>query len=162
MYGKYCCDRDMLWSSDTDQISPQLLLLLAITYIWPPTLAKLAIVFLYHRINPDMGFRFCLHLVGLSIFTFTLVFTILFAGPCNPLSSGTGQCLNNIAVAQAVLNIVSDAVLIVLPVHMIHQLNMPLKQRLVVGCILALGSAYVLHAPCHALSSTRIYYNIPE
>jgi len=72
-----------------------------------------------------------------------VTFTVLFSGPCNPLL-GTPEsllCLNNIAVSQAVLNIVTDGVIILLPIPTIHALHMPLKQRITVGCILALGSA---------------------
>lgn len=119
----------------------KLLLALALTYIWPPTLAKLSIVWLFYRINPKMGFPYCLHIVGVSIFAYTVVFTALFAGPCNPNAVGSGVCLNHIAVAQAVLNIFTDAVLIAIPIPMVHALNMPIKTKITVGVILALGSA---------------------
>ena len=115
---------------------------MALTYIWPPTLTKLAILVLYHRIIPNKIFRLFIYAVALSLVVYTVVFTALFSGPCNPQSTGSGACLNNIAVAQAVLNIVTDGVLIVLPIPMIHHLNMPLKQRITVGAILALGSRY--------------------
>lgn len=75
---------------------------------------------------------------------YTATFTGLFIGPCNPLTSD-GVCLNNIAIAQATLNIITDGVIIALPIPSIHRLNMPFKQKLTVGIILALGSAYVLH-----------------
>lgn len=77
------------------------------------------------------------------LLAYTITFSVLFGGPCNPLATGSGVCLNNIAVAQAVLNIVTDAIIIALPIPTIHRLNMPLKQKIQVGVILALGSAYV-------------------
>lgn len=119
----------------------QLLLVLALTYIWPPTLTKLAILVLYHRIIPNKSFRYSVYAVAFCLFAFTVVFTALFCGPCNPQSTGSGTCLNNIAVSQAVLNIVTDGIIIILPIPMIHHLNMPLKQRITVGVLLALGSA---------------------
>lgn len=125
----------------------QLLLVLALTYIWPPTLTKLAILVLYWRINPSYVFRGCVLATAAALVGYTAVFTALFGGPCNPLATGSGACLNNIAVAQAVLNIVTDAVIIALPIPVIHRLNMPLKQRIQVGIILALGSAYVSLPP---------------
>jgi hypothetical protein len=124
----------------------QLLLVLALTYIWPPTLTKLAILVLYWRINPSRIFRGCILGTAVMLLAYTITFTVLFGGPCNPLATGSGVCLNNIAIAQAVLNIVTDAIIIVLPIPTIHQLNMPMKQKIQVGVILALGSAYVL--PC--------------
>ncbi|KAI1658128.1 hypothetical protein F4813DRAFT_357434 [Daldinia decipiens] len=120
------------------------LLLLAITYIWPPSLTKLALLVLYIRLNPSKPFRACVYISGFLIFTFTVVFTILFAGPCNPLSVGSGVCLNNIAISQAVLNIVFDVVIIVLPIPMVHKLQLPLKQKAVIGFLIALGSAVVI------------------
>ncbi|KAK4446096.1 puromycin-sensitive aminopeptidase [Podospora aff. communis PSN243] len=119
------------------------LLTLALTYIWPPTLTKLSILVLYWRINPDKIFRGCIIATAVVLIGYTVVFTALFSGPCNPLL-GTPEsqvCLNNIAVSQAVLNIVTDGIIIALPIPTIHSLQMPFKQRLSVGFILALGSA---------------------
>ncbi len=118
--------------------------MLALTYIWPPTLTKLAILVLYHRINPAGWFRVGVYLAAFGLVAYTAVFTGLFCGPCNPLTTGSGQCLNNIAVAQAVLNITTDGILILLPIPMIRALNMPAKQKMIVGGILALGSGCVL------------------
>ncbi|KAI8957855.1 hypothetical protein F5Y11DRAFT_363263 [Daldinia sp. FL1419] len=122
----------------------KVLLLLAITYIWPPSLSKFALLVLYVRLNPSKPFRACVFLSGFFIFAYTVVFTVLFAGPCNPLSIGSGVCLNNIAIAQAVLNIVSDVIIIVLPIPMIHKLHLPLRQKVAVGFLIVLGSAVVI------------------
>lgn len=118
-----------------------LLLLLALTYIWPPTFTKLAMLVLYFRINPARGFQACVSLVALCLIAYTVVFTALFSGPCNPQSVGSGNCLNNIAISQAVLNIATDAALIILPIPMIHRLKMPLRQKLIIGVLMGLGSA---------------------
>ena len=96
---------------------------------------------MYHRINPNKGFRAAIYFTAFSLVAFTVVFTVLFSGPCNPLATGSGVCLNNIAVAQAVLNIVTDGVIIVLPIPTIMHLKMPLKQRITLAAILVLGSA---------------------
>ncbi|KAK4149764.1 puromycin-sensitive aminopeptidase [Chaetomidium leptoderma] len=119
------------------------LLSLALTYIWPPTLTKLSILVLYWRINPDRIFRACLIATALVLVGYTVTFSVLFIGPCNPLlgTPESAVCLNNIAVSQAVLNIVTDGVLIILPIPTIHRLNMGLRQRITVGLILGLGSA---------------------
>lgn len=70
----------------------------------------------------------------------TIAFTAILSGPCNPLNVGSSTCLNNVALAQAVLNISTDGVLVLMPVVMLWGLNMPQKQKIAVGCILALGS----------------------
>ncbi|KAF5006519.1 hypothetical protein FDECE_7121 [Fusarium decemcellulare] len=121
-----------------------LLLVLGLTYVWPPTLAKLAILVLYHRLIPNTAFRFCLYATAVGLVVYTLVFTILLAGPCHPQKAGTAVCVVNLTISQAVLNIVSDAIVIILPIPLIHRLNMPLKQRITVGLLLALGSAVVI------------------
>ncbi|KAK3297418.1 uncharacterized protein B0H64DRAFT_473530 [Chaetomium fimeti] len=119
------------------------LLMLALTYIWPPTLTKLSILVLYWRISPDRTFRICIVATAVVLIAYTATFTGLFCGPCNPLlgTPESAVCLNNIAVSQAVLNIVTDGVIIILPIPTIHGLNMALKQRVTVGLILGLGSA---------------------
>ncbi|KAH6850693.1 hypothetical protein B0I37DRAFT_119276 [Chaetomium sp. MPI-CAGE-AT-0009] len=119
------------------------LLLLALTYIWPPTLTKLSILVLYWRISPNRVFRICIVATAVVLIAYSATFTGLFCGPCNPLlgTPESAVCLNNIAVSQAVLNIVTDGVIIILPIPTIHSLNMALKQRVTVGLILGLGSA---------------------
>ncbi|KAM0421361.1 hypothetical protein ACHAPT_010896, partial [Fusarium lateritium] len=121
-----------------------LLLVLGLTYVWPPTLAKLAILVLYYRLIPNTSFRIALYAVAAGLVIYTLVFTILLAGPCHPQKPGTGTCVVNLTISQAVLNIVSDVIVIVLPIPLIHRLNMRLKQRITVGLLLALGSAVVI------------------
>lgn len=132
-----------LWDVTQQQLLGyfDLLLLMALTYIWPPTLTKLALLILYLRINPSRMFHVYVYITGFCLLAYTIAFTVLFAGPCNPKSVGSGTCLNNIAVSQAILNIITDAVLIILPIPMIHGLKMPLKQKLVVGLLMGFGSA---------------------
>ncbi|GAB1314659.1 Rhodopsin domain-containing protein [Madurella fahalii] len=119
------------------------LIILALTYIWPPTLTKLSILVLYWRINPNKIFRAQIIVIAVVLVGYSVTFTGLFCGPCNPLlgTPESAVCLNNIAVSQAVLNIVTDGAIIILPISTIHSLQMPLKQRITVGAILVLGSA---------------------
>ncbi|KAF5715043.1 puromycin-sensitive aminopeptidase [Fusarium mundagurra] len=121
-----------------------LLLVLGLTYVWPPTLAKLAILILYYRLIPNTGFRIGIYAVAAGLIIYTIVFTILLAWPCHPLKAGTETCIVNLTISQAVLNIVSDAIVIILPIPLIHRLKMPLKQRITAGVLLALGSAVVI------------------
>lgn len=118
----------------------QMLLFLGVSYFWPPTLAKLSLIVLYHRINPSRPYRLALYAIAFACTTYTLVFTIILSVPCNPLHEGTTTCLNNIALAQAILNISTDGVLIIMPVITLHGLQMPRKQKVTVGLILGLGS----------------------
>ncbi|AEO68745.1 uncharacterized protein THITE_2118352 [Thermothielavioides terrestris NRRL 8126] len=141
----------------------QLLLVLALTYIWPPTLTKLSILVLYWRISPNKIFRVCIAVTAVVLIGYTVTFTVLFSGPCNPLlgTPESAVCLNNIAVAQAVLNITTDGVIIFLPIPTIHSLHMPLKQRITVGGILALGSAACI-ASIVRVAYVRAMVNNPD
>ncbi|KAK7749067.1 hypothetical protein SLS62_008462 [Diatrype stigma] len=60
------------------------------------------------------------------------------------MTVGSGVCLNNIAISQAVLNILTDFVLIFLPMPMLYHLKMPLKKKIIIGITFALGSTVVL------------------
>lgn len=115
------------------------LLWLAYTYIWPPTLAKLSLLIIYYRIDKNMGFPYCTHLTAVLVVVPTLVLTALFAGPCNP-TTGDLQCINAIVIVQATTNIISDVVLIAMPLHMTLQLNMPRRRKITLGCLMTLGS----------------------
>ncbi|KAI7785750.1 hypothetical protein LA080_006316 [Diaporthe eres] len=152
-----------LWSVTEEQLQCYMskLLFLGVTYFWPPTLAKLSLIVLYHRLNPNTGFRVALYVIAFVITTYTIVFTAILSGPCNPLDVGSSTCLNNVALAQAVLNISTDGVLVLMPVVMLWGLNMPRKQKVAVGCILALGSGAVI-ASCVRIAYVRAMINNPD
>ncbi|KAK8079479.1 hypothetical protein PG997_007297 [Apiospora hydei] len=135
-----------LWNVTAGQIAGyyRYLLLFALAYIWSPTLAKLAILVLYRQINPFKTFRICVYITAAAITIYTIIFTALFAGPCNPGSLSNLTCLDNIAFTQAILNMFIDVVLIVIPIPMIYGLHMPLRQKIIIWFILALGSAAVV------------------
>ncbi|KAJ0123660.1 hypothetical protein J7T55_012126 [Diaporthe amygdali] len=152
-----------LWSVTQEQLQCYMneLLFLGVTYFWPPTLAKLSLIVLYHRLNPNTGFRAALYAIAFVVTTYTIVFTAVLSGPCNPLNVGSSTCLNNVALAQAVLNISTDGVLVIMPVIMLWGLNMPRKQKVAVGCILTLGSGAVI-ASCVRIAYVRAMINNPD
>ncbi|KAG8167427.1 hypothetical protein KVR01_003116 [Diaporthe batatas] len=152
-----------LWSVTEKQLQCYMkkLLFLGVTYFWPPTLAKLSLIVLYHRLNPNLGFRLALYIIAFIITTYTVVFTAILSGPCNPLDVGSSTCLNNVALAQAVLNISTDGVLVLMPVIMLWGLNMPRKQKVAVACILGLGSGAVI-ASCVRIAYVRAMRNNPD
>lgn len=108
-------------------------------------MAMLSVLF---RINPSLIYRCVVVSAAVAILAYTLALTGITGGPCNPLKSGTTSCLENVALAQAVMNIVSDFAVIAIPIPTIHGLHFTLKQKISVGCILAIGSGSVsLHLP---------------
>ncbi|KAJ5570019.1 uncharacterized protein N7459_009449 [Penicillium hispanicum] len=115
-----------------------------LTYLICPSITKMAILSVLYRISPVLTYRCIVVAVAVAIFAYTLTLCIITGGPCNPLKTGTTKCLENVALSQAVLNIVSDLAVISLPIPTIHRLQLSLKQKATVGCLLALGSGVVI------------------
>jgi hypothetical protein len=109
--------------------------------MWSPTLTKLAILAVLHRISPAIWFRIGVYAISVSLISYTIVFTALLSGPCNPVDAGSGVCLNNLAIAQVVLNIATDLSIMILPLPTLHKLQIPFRQKVLVGGILCLGSS---------------------
>ena len=81
-------------------------------------------------------------IAGYSIGIF---FALIFA--CDNIAmnwdvTATGQCINRpgLYIATAVANIASDIVLFVLPIPMVRGLQIPLKQKIGLSFIFAIGS----------------------
>ncbi|UKZ75597.1 hypothetical protein TrVFT333_003285 [Trichoderma virens FT-333] len=104
----------------------------------------MAMLSVLYRINPSLIYRCVVVSAAVAILAYTLALTSITGGPCNPLKSGTTTCLENVALAQAVMNIVSDFAVIAIPIRTIHGLHFTLKQKISVGCILAIGSGVVV------------------
>lgn len=96
-----------------------------------------------YRINPSRTYRGVVIAIITVIFTYTLVLCIITGGPCNPLKDGTITCLENVAISQASLNIASDCAVIAVPIPTIYRLHLSMKQKLSLGCLMAMGSGYV-------------------
>ncbi|KAK6837858.1 hypothetical protein PG987_006139 [Apiospora arundinis] len=135
-----------LWDVAPAQLAQYLSFLYAamMTYSWCLSLSKLSMLALYHNINPSRDFHWALYAVGSGIVGCQVAFTIMFVGPCKPTDPNTAECFTRSALAQAVLNIIFDAFIIVLPIPTIHSLNMPWRQKCFVGFLLGLGSAAMI------------------
>ncbi|KAH7131092.1 hypothetical protein EDB81DRAFT_696318 [Dactylonectria macrodidyma] len=120
------------------------LLPMTLTYMWSPTLTKLSILSVLHKISPSTKFRVGVYAISAMLISYTITFTVLLSGPCNPVDAGSGVCLNNLAIAQVVLNIFTDLAIMILPLPTLHKLQIPFRQKVVVGGILSLGSAVLI------------------
>jgi hypothetical protein len=118
-----------------------------ITYLITPAVTKMAMLTVLYRINPSIFYRCVVGAIGVAIFAYTLTLTSITGGPCNPNKAGTTVCLTNVALAQAILNIVSDLAVVAVPIPTIVALNFSVKQKLTVALILALGSLYAASSP---------------
>ncbi|KAK7213016.1 hypothetical protein V2G26_020194 [Clonostachys chloroleuca] len=145
------------WGSDAWDISINdltgyynYLLPTTLTYMWSPTLSKLSILSVLWRISSVQHFRLGVYIVSGMLLIYTITFTGLLSGPCNPKNVGGGTCLNNLAISQVVLNIATDLSIIILPIPTLYMLQMPFRKKVVAGAIMSLGSAVLLASVARA------------
>jgi hypothetical protein len=120
----------------------------AAIYCFPGSLAKLSLLSFYLRLAPQKWFKYSVYAVIAIIGTYTpaIFFSLLFA--CNPIPRGwdptitEGSCINQPAlyIATAVANIVTDLMLLVLPVRLVIGLQMKRMQKIGLIVVFAIGS----------------------
>ncbi|KAJ4356145.1 uncharacterized protein N0V89_004175 [Didymosphaeria variabile] len=117
--------------------------------------AKISLALFYRRLNPNkvfQGFVWFTLFVCLAAYT-AIFFSLLFA--CKPIAASwdplllalpTTVCLNRggIYLAQAVIGIVTDVLLLALPVPTVLKLQMPNKQKLGLVGIFGVGSITIV------------------
>ncbi|KAI8941323.1 hypothetical protein NX059_002550 [Plenodomus lindquistii] len=143
-----------LWNVTPEQMMDytRMLIGIMVVYVWTPALAKLSLLALYHRLNPDRKSRWCIYALGALIVGYSLAITIVAAGPCNPRTHTDQTCLTDLNLFMAIINILTDAMILCLPLPMLHALMLPLKQRVLLGLVFALGSGVIV------ISTVRIIY----
>lgn len=125
----------------------QALLPNTLSYLVCPCITKMAILSVLYRISPAFAYRAGVVSVAVATFAYTLTLCAITGGPCSPLKEGTIECLQNVALSQAALNIASDFAVMALPLPTIMSLHFPRKKKITAGCLLTLGSAYVSLEP---------------
>lgn len=113
-----------------------------VVYVWTPALAKLSLLALYYRLNPDRKIRACIYGLAGLVFGYSLAITIVAAGPCNPRTHTDQKCLTDLNLFMACINIITDFLILCLPIPMLRALQLPLKQKILLGLVFALGSGY--------------------
>lgn len=110
---------------------------------------KLALCIFYLRISPQRWLRISVFatMTIISCYTIGLFFAFVFG--CQPIEKNynalitEGHCIDAAAlyISTAVVNIMSDVMLFILPMPMIFNLQMPLKQKLGLFFMFGIGSA---------------------
>ncbi|GME32721.1 integral membrane protein [Neofusicoccum parvum] len=114
------------------------------TYCWAPMLSKFSILITYRNVNPDKLFRLGVYAMMVVIFAYSLTTTLIVSAGCRPTDPAKAQCIETLALAQGIINIVTDGLIILMPIPMIHKLQLPIGQRVVVGLVLAGGSFVIV------------------
>ncbi|KAF2823678.1 hypothetical protein CC86DRAFT_327513 [Ophiobolus disseminans] len=114
-------------------------------------ITKLSIAFLYKRIFGTRGFNMISWAtIGLLV-AWTIAFVLVGIFPCSPISDGwttevTTNCINAPATytAGVASNIGLDIIILVIPIHQVWKLHMPLRRKIGVAMIFALGSFVII------------------
>lgn len=112
-------------------------------------LTKISLGLFYLRVSPfQISFRIAVYAVlCVSVINSTLN-ALDFAWVCRPIekywdySITTGQCinLNQYFLATACINAGTDLALLILPVFILHKLQLPLRRKIGAGLLLMTGS----------------------
>ncbi|KAF2443275.1 hypothetical protein P171DRAFT_416795 [Karstenula rhodostoma CBS 690.94] len=143
-----------IWNVTPAQFAVYLKLLtgISIVYVWTPALSKLSLLALYYRILPDKPSRAGVHILFVVILGYNLGVTITIVGPCNLLKHSDPTCLMDTNLAMAILNIITDVCIIVLPAQILLKLQMDRKQKWLIGITFVVGSGVII------ISIVRIIY----
>ncbi|OJD34097.1 uncharacterized protein BKCO1_25000123 [Diplodia corticola] len=134
---------DHLWNTSLAQVVKyaEWSIPVVTTYCWAPMLSKFSILLTYRHVNPDKLFRIAIYVLMVIIMAYTLATTFVTSAGCKPTDPTKADCIATLAVAQAISNIVTDAII---PIPMIYKLHLPVGQRVVLGVVLAGGSFVII------------------
>ena len=107
---------------------------------------KVSILLLYHRIFPQRWFRLVLIIVGCILIVWGLVGLLVQIFQCWPIKtqwdpSVAGHCINYPAYALTLVitNVVTDLVILALPIPLVWRLHTTLKKKLMLIATFAIG-----------------------
>lgn len=131
-----------LWNVTMEQLMgyTKMLVGIMVVYVWTPALAKLSLLALYYRLNPDRKVQASIYALAVLVTGYSLAITIVAAGPCNPRTHTDQKCLTDLNLFMACINIITDFLILCLPIPMLRALQLPIKQKVLLGLVFALGS----------------------
>lgn len=125
----------------------ELLYFFQIFYVLAPPTVKLSLLFLYHRIFEHSRFlRLVYAMIALvSVWAVIMVFLAIFN--CRPISAfwtHEGSCFDfkKFAIGYAVVNIVTDFAIWLMPIPNVWKIQLPTPQKVALSLIFALGLLY--------------------
>ncbi|KAI4672759.1 uncharacterized protein J4E78_001261 [Alternaria triticimaculans] len=113
--------------------------------------AKLSFLCLYLNLSPARGFRAGVHFTIFVVVGSCVGIVISLLAACKPFAKNIdvtiteGQCLNKAAlyIATGVLNIITDIMVIILPIPMVLRLQMSRERKIMVIGIFSVGSILI-------------------
>lgn len=130
-----------------------------VVYVPAVGLAKVAILLFYLRLNPDRGFRTAVYISLILTISYVIALSLAILFACQPVARFwnpflEGHCLDarKLYLANAILNVIFDFVVLLVPVPMLRKLQVSTRQKLVIGALFSLGSVTCV------VSVVRIYF----
>ncbi|KAF7595552.1 hypothetical protein BBP40_005587 [Aspergillus hancockii] len=142
----------------------ELLYYFQIIYILAPPTVKISLLLLYRRIFVSVRFLYIVYTVGAAITVWAMIMTFLGIFNCNPISgfwTGEGKCLpfKQFAIGYAIVNIVTDLVVWLMPVPNMWKLKLPAAQKIALTLIFVLGLLDCAAAVVRLLSAMLVLGN---
>lgn len=125
-----------------------MIMVASILYVPCLGLAKFSILFLYKKLSQLKWFNTCVYILMTIVISYSvgIIFALIF--PCNPIPANwdlsvTGKCIDKagIYLATAAINVITDLLILTLPIPMILRLNMPRSKKIGLVIVFIVGSA---------------------
>jgi len=139
-----------VWEISLDDYGRYSRLIFAAPHVYAPCMAfaKAVLCLFYSRLNPNHIYQVAIRItLFLDIGAYTgIFFSLIFA--CSPIAASwspllepTSICINRgaIYIATAVIGVVTDALLIIIPIPTVWGLHMPRKQKIGLTSIFGVG-----------------------
>ncbi|KAJ4989116.1 integral membrane protein [Stagonosporopsis vannaccii] len=137
------------WELTGHQLNTIARITLTTTVLYSPALAfaKLSFLCLYLNINPATGFRTGVYFTMFVVIGSCVGIVVSLLAACKPFAKNVdvmvkeGQCLNKAAlyIATAALNIITDLMVIVLPIPMVLGLQMSRSRKVMLVLLFSVG-----------------------
>ncbi|KAH6883257.1 hypothetical protein BKA58DRAFT_435004 [Alternaria rosae] len=138
------------WELTGHQLNTIARITLTTTLLYSPALAfaKLSFLCLYLNLSPARGFRAGVYFTIFVVVGSCVGIVVSLLAACRPFAKNIdvtvteGQCLNKAAlyIATGVLNIITDIMVIILPIPMVLRLQMSKERKIMVIGIFSAGS----------------------
>ncbi len=107
---------------------------------------------MYCRIFALRSFRIAAWTLGMVTILWLGIYVFIYIFQCSPISEAWDplalrlQCLNlrSIFVSNAIVNIVTDFAILLMPLYHVWSLQMRLAQRIILSLVFMLGCLYVI------------------
>lgn len=117
-----------------------------ILYVPATALPKIAILISYLRIFPDKGFRVAVYTIMFITLGYMVAICLVLFFHCNPVAKNWNPLLPGHCILLApyfwngVLNIITDLMVLLVPVPVLVRWKVPTRRKLIAGGVFATGT----------------------